>query len=69
MLIEHDVVTVVEDVPDRGLSTGDVGAVVHCYPDREAYEVDFVDETGRSKGVVTLTGNQLLRLNLRSLVA
>lgn len=69
MLKEHDVVTVTVDVPAEGLSSGDVGAIVHCYPDRDTYEVDFLDDQGRSKGVVTLLGSQLLRLNLISLVA
>lgn len=66
---EHDVVTVTVAVPAEGLSAGDVGAIVHCYPDQNAYEVDFLDDHGRSKGVTTLSGSQLLRLNLTSLVA
>ncbi len=66
---EHDVVTVTVDVPAEGLSAGDVGAIVHCYPDENAYEVDFLDDQGRSKVVATLSGSQLLRLNLTSLVA
>ena len=69
MLQEHDVVTVTADVPAESLSVGDVGAIVHCYPGRDAYEVDFLDDQGRSKGVVTLSGDKLLRLNLISLVA
>ena len=69
MLKEHDVVTVTVDVPAEGLSAGDVGAIVHRYTDQDAYEVDFLDAQGRSKGVVTLSGSRLLRLNLTSLVA
>ena len=69
MLKEHDVVTVTVDGAADGLSAGDVGAIVHCYPGRDAYEVDFLDDQGRSKGVVTVAGSQLLRLNLTSLVA
>jgi len=69
MLKEHDVVTVKVDLPGSGLSAGDVGAIVHCYTDRDAYEVDFVDERGQAKGVVTLPGSRLLRLNLSSLLA
>lgn len=68
MLKEHDVVTITVDLPEHGLSAGDVGAVVHCYPGRDAYEVDFVDERGRARGVVTLPGSQLLRLNLSSIL-
>lgn len=69
MLHEHDVVTITDDLPEIGLAAGDVGAVVHCYDGRDAYEVDVVDEHGRSKGVYTLAGDRLLRLNLSSLVA
>ena len=69
MLHEHDVVTVTVDLPDLGLIAGDVGAVVHCYADQKTYEVDVIDEHGRSKGVVTVEGQRLLRLNLSSLVA
>jgi len=69
MLAEHDVVAVKLDIPEEGLVCGDVGAIVHCYSDRDAYEVDFVDDHGRPKGVVTLSGGALLRLNLVSLCA
>ena len=69
MLREHDVVTVKVDVPSEGLSAGNVGAIVHCYPDQDAYEVEILDDQGRSKGVVTLLASQLLRLHLVSLVA
>ena len=69
MLREHDTVTVKVDVPGDGLHAGDVGAVVHCYVDRDVYEVEVLDEQGHSRGVVTLRGDQLLRLNLVSLVA
>ncbi len=69
MLNEHDVVTLTVDLPEQGLSAGDVGAVVHCYAGRDVYEVDFVDERGRAKEVATLNGSHLLRLNLASLLA
>ena len=69
MLREHVVVTATVDVPDQGVAAGDVGAVVHCYPSGESYEVDFVDDHGRGKGGATLSGAQLLRLNLVSLLA
>ena len=69
MLGEHDVVTIRVDLPGEGLAAGDVGAIVHCYPAQDAYEVEVLDQFGRSKGVVTLLGSQLLRLNLVSLVA
>lgn len=67
MLKEHDVVALTVDLPADGLSSGDVGAVVHCYSDGQTCEVEFVDEQGRSRAVVTLADPQLLKLNLVSL--
>lgn len=69
MFREHDVVTVTVDVPQQGVARGDVGAIVHCYPGRDVYEVDVLNEGGRSKVIATLLGSQLLTLNLVSLVA
>ncbi len=69
MLREHDVVTITEDIPNEGVARGDVGAVVHCYPDLGVYEIEVLDDQGRSKCVVTAKEKQLLRLNLKSLVA
>lgn len=62
-------VALTEPRPGNGLDVGDVGAVVHCYAGADAYEVEFVDENGRTKCVVTAPASQILRLNLRSLSA
>lgn len=69
MLSEHDVVTVTEDIPQEGIHAGDVGAIVHHYAQRDCYEVELLDSRGRSKGVKSLDGSKLLRLNITSLVA
>ena len=69
MPCEHDVVALTEDVPAQGLRVGDVGAVVHCYNQGAAYEVEFVDERGRTKCVATVTATQIMKLNLLSLSA
>jgi hypothetical protein len=66
---EHDLVALVEDLPAEGLHAGDVGAVVHCYRDGDMFEVEFLDEHGRSKRVATIAGPHLIRLNLLSLSA
>jgi len=68
MLREHDVVTITANLPEQGLSAGDVGSIVHCYAGHDAYEVEFVNNQGCSKGGVTLTESQLLRLNLTTLL-
>ena len=69
MIAEHDVVALTEERPGEGLHVGDVGAVVHCYSNSDAFEIEFVDEHGRTKCVVTVPASQVLRLNLLSLSA
>ncbi len=64
---EHDVVAITANRPEDGLRVGDVGAVVHCYRDQQAFEVEFVDEHGRSKCVATVPASQVMKLNLLTL--
>ena len=67
MLKEHDVVALTEDLPAEGLHKGDVGAIVHCYHVDEIYEVEFIDERGRTKRIASIAASQLMKLNLLSL--
>ena len=69
MIAEHDLVALTEDRPADSLHMGDVGAVVHCYADAQLYEVEFVDEHGRTRCVVAVPAAQVIRLNLLSLSA
>jgi hypothetical protein len=69
MVNEHDVVALTQDLPAEGLHKGDVGAVVHCYKAGEIYEVEFVDERGRTKRIASVAASQLMKLNLVSLTA
>lgn len=69
MLKEHDVVALTEDAPAAGLAKGDVGAIVHCYEAGDNYEVEFIDERGRTKRIVSIPESQLMKLNLLSLTA
>ena len=69
MFAEHDVVALRGDRPKECLKAGDVGAIVHCYPDGNGFEVEFIDERGRHKCVATVPGEQLMKLNLLSLSA
>lgn len=55
MIRELETVVLTRDVPERGLEKGDVGAVVHRYVDKGAYEVEFVTAEGRTVAVLTLT--------------
>lgn len=54
MIKEHDRVALLRDLPEFGLTTGDLGTVVHIYADGLAYEVEFLTLTGDTIGVVTL---------------
>ena len=55
-----EIVALVEDLPDAGLSAGAVGTVVHVHSDPEpAYEVEFTDDQGRTIAVTTLRPEQV----------
>ena len=59
MIREHDrVVLTAAAFPEEGLVAGDVGAVVHIYPQHDAYEIEFVTLTGKTAAVVTVPANQ-----------
>lgn len=55
MIQELDTVVLTHDVPAASLQAGDVGAVVHLYAERHAYEVEFVTAEGSTVAVLTLT--------------
>ena len=65
MLKELDTVILLHDMPEHGLKRGDIGAVVHVYQDESAYEVEFVEGSGRTVALVTLTDRdvRLMRQN------
>jgi hypothetical protein len=60
---EHDIVALLVDLPNMKLSAGDTGAVVHCYRQGDAFEVEFLDAEGKPKALATLKANQILKLN------
>ena len=55
MIRELDTVVLTHDIDEHDLKAGDIGAVVHCYRDTEAYEVEFVTAEGRTVALLTLT--------------
>jgi hypothetical protein len=59
MIREHDRVVLTISLPDEGLEPGDIGAVVHIYPQRQAYELEFVTLTGKTAAVVTVAADQI----------
>jgi hypothetical protein len=46
MIKELDVVALTRNIPEHGLPKGSQGAVVHCYNDEQAFEVEFVAKSG-----------------------
>ncbi len=55
MIGELDTVALTRNFPKHNLTAGDVGAVVHRYPDGTAFEVEFVTASGETVAVLTLT--------------
>lgn len=52
---ELDLVVLRHDLEDNGLQAGDIGTIVHCYPDDQAFEVEFITAEGKTIAVLTLT--------------
>ena len=57
-----NVVALTEDVPDRGLLRGQVGTVVESLGPG-VFEVEFVDNDGRTYATLPLRASQLLVLH------
>lgn len=55
MIQELDVVALTHNIQEQKLKRGDRGAVVHCYADGKAFEVEFVDSEGQTIALLTLT--------------
>jgi hypothetical protein len=61
---KHDTVALIEDVPERRLSRGEVGTVVEVL-DPDVYEVEFSDDQGKTYAELALRRNQLVLLHNR----
>ena len=59
MIKEHDIVVLTEDVPEEGLTAGDVGTVVHIHNNGQGYEVEFMTLTGQTIAVASLLAPQV----------
>jgi Domain of unknown function (DUF4926) len=62
MIQELDTVALTHDIQEYDLKQGDRGAVVHCYGDSEAFEVEFVDDDGQTTALLTLTSADIAKL-------
>lgn len=67
MIREHDRVVLTEPLREEGLEAGDIGAVVHIYPQRAAYEVEFVTLTGKTAAIVTVPAAQIRPVGSREI--
>lgn len=56
------VVALAEDMIEKGLVRGQVGTVVETLAP-EVYEVEFIDDSGRTYASLALRANQLMRLH------
>lgn len=63
-----DTVALTRDVPDHGLSEGDLGAVVELYPP-DGLEVEFVTASGRTVGLLTLRTDDVRKAGDRDVIA
>ncbi len=59
MLAEHSIVVLNSNLPDAGLHSGDVGAIVHVHGQGKAYEVEFVDGDGTTIALMTLDADEI----------
>jgi uncharacterized protein DUF4926 len=59
MITEHDRVVLTAPVPKERLEIGDVGTVVHVYPDGKAFEVEFTTLDGHTAIVATIEVSQV----------
>ncbi len=68
MIAELDTVVLAHDLPEYGLTQGDVGVVVHVYADDAAYEVEFVTGEGATVAVITLETESVRSMGQREIL-
>jgi len=59
MFNELETVVINKDIPEYGLISGDIGAIVHIYENSSVVEVEFISGAGSSVGVITLPKEDL----------
>ena len=63
-----DVVVLQEDLPSKGLKSGDLGAVVELF-DGDGMDVEFVTASGKTEAVVTLKPSDVRPVANNDLIA
>ena len=59
MIEEFEDVILTCDLPEHGLTRGDIGAVVLVHKEGKGYEVEFTTLAGETVAIVTLTANRV----------
>ena len=59
MIKELDTIVLTRDIPEHGLKSGDIGAVVHLYENDKTYEIEFLTGHGDTVAVVTLKADDV----------
>lgn len=62
---ELETVALLKNIPEKGLFRGDVGVIVSVLSDHVA-EVEFTDNTGKTRVLTTLNIDDLIRLRLEN---
>ena len=63
MISELDTVALTHDIPEYNLKKGDMGAVVHCYKNNTAFEVEFVTADGNTIALLMLSRSDIRNIN------
>ena len=67
MIKELDCVALTTDLPDHGLTAGDVGAVVHVYEGGHSYQVEFTTYDGTTVAVAKVAADQVRALGSKEI--
>lgn len=68
MIDELDLVVLKRDLPDEGLTIGDVGTIVLVHQQGAGYEVEFTTLSGDTVAVVTLDASDVRPVESREIV-
>ena len=59
VLKEFEIVELTHDIPEHKLKKGESGTIVEIYKGGKAYEVEFVNEGGKTLALLTLTSDEI----------
>jgi hypothetical protein len=68
MIRELDTVVLTHDIKEHNLARGDIGAVVHCYKNGAAFEVEFVTAEGKTVALLTLSPADIRPMRSREIL-